>query len=168
MIDQTKNAGSSQAASPMTFMNKFVNPLMRLILRSPVHGLMSASMLLITYHGRKTGREYSVPVQYAQAGEDIYIVPGMPERKTWWRNLKEPLPVELCLRGRNLPGTAVLITAESAAGAIRAGLEAYTRRFPAFISTHHLPVDESGNLTAEGLQKAADQCRLICVHTGQS
>jgi len=167
MKDQTKNAGTSKTGSSMTFMNKFVNPLMSLILRSPAHGLVSASMLLISYHGRKTGREYCLPVQYAQAGKDIYIVPGMPERKTWWRNLKDPLPVELRLRGQSVSGTAVLVSPESAADAVRAGLDAYIRRFPAFISIHHLPVDASGNLTAEGLRQAAGQCPLICVHTGQ-
>ena len=84
----------------MWFMNKIINPLVRLILRSPLHKLVSSTLLLITYHGRKTGREYSLPVQYAQAGKNIYIVPGMPEQKTWWRNLKEAAPVQLTLRGR--------------------------------------------------------------------
>ena len=74
------------------FMNKIANPLVCLVLRSSLHRLMSATLLLITYRGRKTGREYSLPVQYAQAGNLIYIMPGLPEQKTWWRNLKN-----LCL-----------------------------------------------------------------------
>jgi hypothetical protein len=65
----------------MWFMNKIINPLVRLILRSPLHGLMSGTLLVITCCGRKTGRKYSLPVQYTQAGKTIYIVPGMPEKK---------------------------------------------------------------------------------------
>ncbi len=47
----------------MWFMNKVANPFVRLILRSPLHGTMSAGLLLITYHGRKSGKEYTLPVQ---------------------------------------------------------------------------------------------------------
>jgi hypothetical protein len=67
----------------MWFMNKFANPFVRLILRSPLHGLMSAALLLISYRGRKSGRKYSLPVQYVQDGNQIYIVPDAPEQKTW-------------------------------------------------------------------------------------
>jgi hypothetical protein len=78
----------------MWFMNKFVNPLVRLILRSPLHGLMDGSLLLIIYRGRKSGKDYTLPVQYARDGSTIYIVPGMPEKKTWWRNLRGGAPVD--------------------------------------------------------------------------
>ena len=63
----------------MWFMNKIVNPLVRLILLSPLHKLMSETLLLLTYRGRRTGIEYSLPVQYVQTGNSVYILPGMPE-----------------------------------------------------------------------------------------
>ncbi len=72
----------------MWFMNKIANPFVKLILRSPLHGWMSAAVLLITYRGRKSGKEYTLPVQYVQDGNNVYIVPGFAEKKTWWRNLK--------------------------------------------------------------------------------
>jgi hypothetical protein len=74
---------SSRGSTPMAFMNKIINPLVTLILRSYLHGLMSDTVLLITYRGRKTGKDYNLPVQYTQAGNHIYIVPGNPEQKTW-------------------------------------------------------------------------------------
>ncbi len=79
----------------MWFMNKIANPLMRLILRSPLHGILGLPLLLITYRGCKSGKEYSLPVQYAQDEHTIYIVPGTPEKKTWWRNLRGGAPVKL-------------------------------------------------------------------------
>ena len=115
----------------MTFMNKIVNPLVRFILRSPLHGMMSNSLLIITCCGRKTGREYYLPVQYAQAGNIIYIVPGMPEQKTWWRNLKEAAPVKLILRGQRVAGNAVVLKADTDAEAILEGFGVFLRRFPA-------------------------------------
>jgi hypothetical protein len=47
----------------MWFMNKIANPFVRLILRSPLHGLFSAALLLITYLGRKSAKEYTLPCQ---------------------------------------------------------------------------------------------------------
>ena len=39
----------------------------------------------------------------------IYIVPGMPERKNWWRNFREKTPVRLTLRGEVLSGNGMLL-----------------------------------------------------------
>src|SRR5262249_17743027 len=41
-----------------------INPVIRALLRSPVHGLMSKSLMLITFTGRKSGRRYTTPVRY--------------------------------------------------------------------------------------------------------
>ena len=47
----------------MWLMNHLVNPIVRLILRSPLHRLVSGSILLITYQGRKSGKTYTLRVQ---------------------------------------------------------------------------------------------------------
>ena len=39
-----------------------VNKTMKLILRSPMHGVVSKSMLLISFTGRKSGKTYTTPV----------------------------------------------------------------------------------------------------------
>jgi hypothetical protein len=78
----------------MWFMNHLVNPIVRLILRSPVHRLLSGSIALITYRGRKSGKTYTLQAQYVQADGLIYILPGAPEQKTWWRNLRGGAPVQ--------------------------------------------------------------------------
>ena len=151
----------------MWFMNKIVNPVVGLILRSPLHALFSGSLLIITCCGRKTGREYSLPVQYAQAGNIIYIVPGMPEQKTWWRNLKEAAPVQLTLRGQNLAGNAVVLSPQADSEAILAGLGVYLRRFPALIKSQQLRVEADGSLNAEELRQTAMRAVIIRVVLGQ-
>ncbi len=42
----------------MWFMNYVINPLVKLILKSPAHRLMSETVLLFIYCGRKSGKEY--------------------------------------------------------------------------------------------------------------
>jgi deazaflavin-dependent oxidoreductase (nitroreductase family) len=147
----------------MWFMNKIINPIVRLILRSPIHKLMSDTLLVITCCGRKTGREYSLPVQYVQAGNTIYIVPGMPEKKTWWRNLKEAALVRLNLRGQAMAGQAVVLKPETDSKAILEGFGLYLRRFPALIKVHQLGVEADGSFNAEELRLAAMQAVVIRV-----
>ena len=169
-MEYTRSAspGRSQENSDHKwFMNKIVNPLVRLILRSPLHKLFSGSLLIITCCGRKTGREYSLPVQYAQAGNIIYIVPGMPEQKTWWRNLNEAAPVQLTLRGQNLAGNAVVLKPEADSEAILDGFGAYLQRFPALIKYQHIHVEADGSFNPEELRLAARQAVIIRVELNQ-
>jgi len=147
----------------MWFMNKVINPLIHLILRSPLHKLMSNTLLVITYCGRKTGREYSLPVQYVQAGNTIYVVPGMPEKKTWRRNLKEAAPVQLTVRGQAMAGMAVMLKPETDSEAILESFGMYLRQFPALIKGYHIGVEADGNFNVKDLQQAARQAVIIRV-----
>jgi hypothetical membrane protein len=73
-----------------------LNPIMRSLIRSPLHPLMSRRLLVITYTGRRTGRRYSTPIAYVPDGETILIAGGAP----WWRNIGTDSTVSVRLRGR--------------------------------------------------------------------
>jgi deazaflavin-dependent oxidoreductase (nitroreductase family) len=151
----------------MWFMNHIANPIVCLILRSPLHGLFSAALLLITYRGRKSGKEYTLPVQYVQAGNTLYIVPGMPERKTWWRNLKGGLPVQVTLRGQVLNGNGRLLDPKRDAAEIVTGLGQYLQRFPPSAKARHVRTEASGALNAEDVGKAAERIVMIRVELNE-
>lgn len=60
--------------------------------------------------GARTGRHYRFPVQAAAWGPDrLVVLPGHPERKTWWRNLDGRRPVEVLLAGCWTPATGAVI-----------------------------------------------------------
>ena len=44
---------------------KMGNPLVRMLLGSPLHGVLGDSFLVLHLTGRKTGRRYDIPVRYA-------------------------------------------------------------------------------------------------------
>jgi hypothetical protein len=90
----------------MWFRNRLVNPVVLVLLRSPLHPVLSRSLMILGYQGRKTGRWRSLPCMYARDGQDLYVVPGQPGRKVWWRNLRQPTRVRLHLQGRDLEGIA--------------------------------------------------------------
>src|SRR3954454_18607682 len=86
--------------APFAVFNRVGNPGVRLLLRSPLHPLVSGRLALITVTGRKSGRSYTIPVAYERSGEVVTIGVGWPERKHWWRNLRgDGAPVTLRLRG---------------------------------------------------------------------
>lgn len=88
-------------------LNRTGNPVVKALLRSPLHRLVSDRVALITITGRRTGRRFTIPVEYAQEGDEVTIGVGWPERKVWWRNLREPAPVTVRLHGRDYAGSAV-------------------------------------------------------------
>jgi hypothetical protein len=89
-------------------LNRTANPVLGWLLRSPLHGLASRRLTLITYTGRRSGRHYTIPVRYEIAGDAVTITAHWADRKVWWRNLTGTgAPVELVVRGRRLTGHAV-------------------------------------------------------------
>ncbi|MDT7554208.1 MAG: hypothetical protein QOI16_2744, partial [Pseudonocardiales bacterium] len=77
--------------------NSAVSPL----IASPRWGkLVSGSMTVITYTGRRSGRTFTLPVGYKRAGDDVTILVELPDHKSWWRNFTgEGAPVSVKLDG---------------------------------------------------------------------
>jgi hypothetical protein len=124
---------------------------------------MSSSILLITYRGRKSGKEFNLPVQYAQDGHFIYIVPGMPEQKSWWRNFHESTPVQLTLRGEELSGIGVLLDPATQENEIIIGIETYLRRFPSLAGSYDIRAKPGGGWENTDLHRAVEKVLMIRV-----
>ena len=159
-------ASHKPGGSGMWMMNQIANPFVRMVLRSPFHPLFSGSLALITYQGRKSGKEYTIPVQYVQTGITIYIVPGAAKQKTWWRNLRGGAPVRLVLRGRNIKGMAQVLQAERDKTAIAEALVPYFQRFPAAARPQHLQPAPSGSYNPDDLGRIAASMVMVRVTLG--
>lgn len=92
--------------APFALLNRTINPLIGAVLASPLHTLLSGRLALITFTGRRSGRSYTIPVMYELDGELLRIPVEWPQRKRWWRNLREEAPVQLRLRGLPRRGRA--------------------------------------------------------------
>ena len=91
------------------------NTLIQAVLRSPVHRLLSGMTIELSYTGRRTRRQYSLPVQYARDGQRLVVVPQGAGSKTWWRNFLTAQPVRVRLRGRLVDGVAHVVHPEDPA-----------------------------------------------------
>ena len=101
-----------------------VNRVVGAILRSPLHRVLSGSLLLVTYTGRLSDRTITVPVLYAGRNGNLVVYVGHHERKRWWRNLRGGAPVHVRLRGVELAGSARVVDGEPSIAT------AYLARFP--------------------------------------
>jgi uncharacterized protein len=111
-------------------MARGANKVVGWLLRSSFSGLLERSLLLLDARGRRTGHHYRLPVQYAQAGPVIWVLPAGHERKTWWRNLLQEQPVQLWLRGQQRSGRAWAVSGATNLALAMDGLRVYLRRFP--------------------------------------
>jgi F420H(2)-dependent quinone reductase len=92
--------------APFAWWNRSGNRVVALLLRSPLHPLVSRQLALITVTGRRSGRQHTLPVGYKQSDERLTIPVLWPQRKLWWRNLRDGAPVRLRLRGADRGGQA--------------------------------------------------------------
>ncbi|MDV3126612.1 hypothetical protein M1247_16945 [Mycobacterium sp. 21AC1] len=70
--------------------------------------LVNRNIAILSYTGRRSGRNFSMPVAYRRTGDEVTIAVAMPDAKTWWRNfLGDGSPLTLRLDGTDRTGHAV-------------------------------------------------------------
>lgn len=74
--------------------------------------------------------EHELVVQYARDGDLVWVMPGQPERKTWWRNLRRPAMVDVWLAGRAYRARAVAIEGHAEPIEAADALGAYLAELP--------------------------------------
>jgi deazaflavin-dependent oxidoreductase (nitroreductase family) len=102
-----QNTGATERRGPPMpkFMFKVMNPLMKAMLNSPLHGRVSKKLMVLTFTGRKTGKRYSTPVGYVRQGNDIYVI----THTSWWKNLRGGMAVTMRIQGLDVAGMARVV-----------------------------------------------------------
>jgi deazaflavin-dependent oxidoreductase (nitroreductase family) len=93
-----------QAGQPPAVLIRLLNPMMKALLRSPLHRFASRQFLLLTVTGRKTGRVYTVPVTRHESGDALVVFAA----GGWRRNLRGGAAVRVTLDGSERTGEAQL------------------------------------------------------------
>jgi deazaflavin-dependent oxidoreductase (nitroreductase family) len=83
------------------------NSMMRWLLRSALYFVVGKNMMLMTYKGRKSGKGYTIPMNYLEIGDVLYTISS--RERVWWRNMRGSADVTLRLKGRNIPARAEAI-----------------------------------------------------------
>jgi F420H(2)-dependent quinone reductase len=86
-----------------TFLNRVVNPVVKLLLRSPLHSLLSHRIMLVTVTGRRTARRLTFPIGYRRRPGAMIVVTARD--RSWWRNLEGGSRAVLRIQGRDIEAT---------------------------------------------------------------
>ncbi len=83
------------------------NPLMRPVLNSPFHRIVSGRVVLLGITGRRSGKHYEICVGYARPSPDVLdILVSDASNRSWWRNFMGGGPIEVLIHGRERVGHA--------------------------------------------------------------
>lgn len=110
--------------------NHVANPVLRPLLRGPLGRRLGRRLAVLRYRGRRTAEAHDLVVQYVRDGDQVWIVPGQPERKRWWRNLLEPQRVDVWLAGSHLSGVGRVMRRDTDGLELTKALDAYRAVFP--------------------------------------
>jgi hypothetical protein len=138
------------------------NALTTLILRSPLHKIISKSTLLIAMTGHKSGHEITLPVNYFQFGDILYIT--SLRGRTWWRNLRGSQPVRVWLRGHLIEGKA---TTEEGYTTVFENLKNFFQNRPDITRYFGVRFEPNDQFNAQDLARLAQERVLVKVYLNQ-
>src|SRR5574342_274463 len=115
------------------------NPMMIWLLKSPLHGVISKGVMLVTVTGRKSGKSISTPTNYLRDRNTLWVI-SWRDRK-WWRNLRGGAQVRVLLSGRSVEGRGQMIEEEEA---VAHTLFDYYRKVPQHAKYVKIGLDAAG------------------------
>lgn len=84
-----------------------LNPVMTTLLRSPLHRVVSGGIALLHFPGRKSGREFVVPLSYVRDGDTVTFLSS--QNTVWWKNFRDgDVAVSIEIARETLTGSAQL------------------------------------------------------------
>ena len=134
------------------------NPIMRWLLRSPLHFTLSKNSMLMTYTGRKSGKIYTVPMNYLDIEGVLYTI-SSPER-TWWRNLRGGAEVTLRLKGEDKKAWAEAIEDQAE---VAEKLSLYFKKAPQIARYMKVRIDVDGSPNAEDIHRLTQEKVMVCM-----
>jgi hypothetical protein len=81
-----------------------MNPMMCVLLRSPLHRALDNALLILHITGRKTGRRYDIPVGYLNVDGRVVVV----TQHRWRRNVRGGADIDVTRGGHRQPMHAEL------------------------------------------------------------
>ncbi len=108
----------------------FANAVVSALLRSPLHRMLSGSTDLIRYTGRRSGREFITPTEYARHGDDQDHPGRSARRKILVADFTSDGDIEMLLPRRWLAMTAHTVIGADDPETVMPLLDVYLQRFP--------------------------------------
>jgi hypothetical protein len=92
----TQESPAVTLSHPPEALLRIANPIMRVLLRTPVAGSARNQMMVVSFKGRKTGRRYSIPLSAHRIDGDLYAITSAK----WKFNFRDGASAEVLHRGK--------------------------------------------------------------------
>lgn len=130
-----------------------INPPVKALLRSPLHGLMSGNTLLLEFTGRKSGRALSTPISYYLKDDAAHCFTS--RTFGWWRNLVDNRTVSLTIRGRRFETVPIVEAADLKA--LARALDSFLRAVPRDARPSGVALEEDGTPNQADIERVVPQ-----------
>ena len=142
----------------IAFYKYLVNPVIRGLLHSPLHGLVSGNIAILHFTGRNSGRALSTPLSYTREGDTVRLLSSQSTR--WWRNFRGgDAAVEIELAGERHRGSAHLLEGDS--DALRSGTTRFLTQLPRDAKVYGIQLDSNRRPVPESLAAKAEDLILV-------
>ncbi len=132
------------------------NPLIVWLLKSPFHGMLSKSLLLVAVTGRKSGRTITTPTNYLRDGNVLWVLSWRDRR--WWRNLRGGAKLQVLLARKNLTATGNVIEAKDA---VSGQLVEYYTKVPQYARYSGINLDADRKPSFSDCERAAEKMVIV-------
>lgn len=138
---------------------RFYNPIVIGLLRSPLHLLGDQHTLILTVTGRKSGKRYTFPVSYLRYGDTLVVMTH--RERTWWKNLQGgSTPVGVYVDGHDRPARAEIATDPDQ---VAQALLQFLQHVPTWRAELHVKLHATGQPEhPEDLYRLARQGLIVC------
>ena len=137
---------------------KIANPIVKALLRSPLHRIASGSLTLLHFTGRKSGRRYTTPLSYVRKRDTVWLLSAHSTR--WWMNLRGgDAPVALEIARTTYTGKARLWETDNTE--LRDRVRGYLSALPRDAKIYGIKLDDDKLPDETSLIRAAQQLTFM-------
>jgi hypothetical protein len=101
----TEQSPAVSVSHPPEGLLRVVNPALKLLLRTPLAGPARKQFMVLSFTGRKSGNQYSLPVSAHRIDNQLYALAGAP----WARNFRGGRAAEVLHNGKTTKMNGELI-----------------------------------------------------------
>jgi hypothetical protein len=102
----TQQSNAITVSHPPEAALRILNPIMKLLLHTPLPGGIRSQLMVVAFTGRKSGRRYSIPLSAHLIDDTLYALTGAP----WKYNFRDGATARVLHNGKTTTMRGELIT----------------------------------------------------------
>ena len=137
---------------------RVLNPVMKSVLRSPLHRMASRTIALLRFCGRTSGREFVTPLSYIRDDQTVWFLSD--HSTNWWKNFRKgDVSVSIEIARKTVNGTARLWDGNT--DELREHVSRYLCALPRDAKVYGIKLDQNKVPIEASLVKAAPTLVMV-------